>query len=293
LLRRLAMNTSGTGNACDAGCEPHAKAGLKSGRSPDNSGRPNPYMNVSAKPTKLRDIVLWRDMYRLEMGCQIIHDSIHERPGWTDEYMLFAAGTAVGYGSVAVAGPWKGRPTAYEFYVVPHQRLHVFEFFQALLEVGGALDIEVQSNDTLATTMLHAFAEQATSESILFHDKVCTSHRPTGATFRAPAAKEARDVPSDQLRWHGVVEVEGQVAASGGILFHYNRPYGDIYMGVAEPFRRRGLGSFLVQELKRVCYEGGHVPAARCNPNNAASRQTLQRAGFVPCGHILKGSVRR
>lgn len=249
-------------------------------------------MDVSAKATKLTDIVLWRDMYRLEMGCQIIHDSIHERPGWTDEYMLFAAGTAVGYGSVAVGGPWKGRPTAYEFYVVPHQRLHLFEFFHALLEVSGALSIEVQSNDTLATTMLHAFAELVTSESILFHDKVCTSHRPPGATFRAPAAKEARDVPVNQLRWHGVVEVEGQVAASGGILFHYNRPYGDIYMGVAEPFRRRGLGSFLVQELKRVCYEGGHVPAARCNPDNAASRRTLQRAGFVPCGHILKGSVR-
>jgi RimJ/RimL family protein N-acetyltransferase len=82
------------------------------------------------------------------------------------------------------------------------------------------------------------------------------------------------------------------VAASGGILFHYNRPYGDIYMETAEAFRRRGLGSFLVQELKRVCYEGGQVPAARCSPNNIASRRTLQRAGFVPCGHILKGAVR-
>jgi GNAT superfamily N-acetyltransferase len=90
----------------------------------------------------------------------------------------------------------------------------------------------------------------------------------------------------------GVVELDGQVAGSGGILFHYNRPYGDIYMDVAEPFRRRGAGSFLVQELKRVCYEGGHVPAARCNPANIASRRTLQKAGFVPCGHILTGSVR-
>jgi RimJ/RimL family protein N-acetyltransferase len=81
------------------------------------------------------------------------------------------------------------------------------------------------------------------------------------------------------------------VAASGGILFHYNRPYGDIFMETNESFRRRGLGAFLVQELKRVCYEGGHVPAARCNPNNVASRRTLQRAGFVPCGHILKGPV--
>ena len=81
------------------------------------------------------------------------------------------------------------------------------------------------------------------------------------------------------------------MAATGGILFHYNRPFGHIHLEVAEPFRRRGLGSFLVQELKRVCYEGGHVPAARCNIDNIASQRTLQKAGFVPCGHILKGSV--
>jgi GNAT superfamily N-acetyltransferase len=249
-------------------------------------------MEFVAEATELKDIVRWRDMYRLEMGCQIVHDSIHPRPGWTDEYMVSVAGAAVGYGSVAVSGPWRGSPTLYEFYVVPHQRLHLFDLFHALLEASGAVAIEVQSNDVLATTMLHAFSSQATSEAILFHDQVCTRHQPAGATFRRPTADEARDVARDQLEWCGVVEVGGEVAASGGILFHYNRPYGDIYMEVTEPFRRRGLGSFLVQELKRVCYEGGHVPAARCGPANVASRQTLQKAGFVPCGHILKGPVR-
>src|SRR5438445_9280978 len=47
----------------------------------------------------------------------------------------------------------------------------------------------------------------------------------------------------------------------------------------------------LVQELKRVCYEQGNVPAARCNPTNIASRNSLQKAGFDPCGHILSGPV--
>lgn len=250
-------------------------------------------MEVSARTTSFEDIIRWRDMHRLEMACQITHDSIHTRPGWTQEYLLLLEGNAVGYGSVAVAGPWIMKPTVYEFYVVPHQpRLHVFELFEALLAASRAVAIEVQSNDTLTTVMLHAFAENVASESILFHDKLATSLRPPGATFREPTASEAPDVPELHLKWCGVVEVEGKVAGSGGILFHYNRPYGDIYMEVAEPFRGRGLASFLVQELKRVCYEGGHVPAARCNPKNIASRRTLQRAGFVPCGHILTGSVR-
>jgi GNAT superfamily N-acetyltransferase len=163
--------------------------------------------------------------------------------------------------------------------------------FSALLRASGAILLEVQSNDSLATAMLHTFAQNVTSESILFHDKLTTSLLPPGATFRAATAADTPDVPRDQLKWHGVVEVEGKVAATGGILFHYNRPYGDIYMEVVESFRRRGLGSFLVQELKRVCYESGNVPGARCNPGNVASRRTLQKAGFVPCGHILNGSV--
>jgi GNAT superfamily N-acetyltransferase len=249
-------------------------------------------MIISAEASNLADIKPWRDMYRREMACQITKDSIHDRPGWTDEYTLFADGTAVGYASVAVGGPWKGTPTAYEFYVVPPQRLRLFELCRAFLSASGAVNMEVQSNDVLATTMLHTFAGPVTSESILFHDTITTANRPAGVAFRAPTAKEVPDVPPDQLEWHGVVDVDGQVAASGGILFHYNRPYGDIYMETAEPFRRRGFGAFLVQELKRVCYEGGHVPAARCNVGNVASRRTLQRAGFVPCGHILKGAVR-
>src|SRR5262249_56984782 len=128
---------------------------------------------------------------------------------------------------------------------------------------------------------------------VLFHDKVTTTHALPDAHFRRATPEDAAQIAQQQLdpgaRW--LVAVGGVVAAAGDILFHYNRPYGDIYMKVGGSFRRRGVGTYLVQELKRICYKGGSVPAARCNPQNIASRQTLQRAGFVPCGHIVKGTV--
>lgn len=250
-----------------------------------------PGMELSAEATDAGDVFPWRDMYRLEMNCQIIHDSIHSRPGWTQEYLLFIGGVPVGYGSIAIDGPWKGKPTVYEFYLLPHHRWCAFELFRTLLTASGAVMINVQTNDSLITVMLHTFAHDVTTESILFHDKLTTALSPPGATFRRATGAEVPDVSRDQLKWYGVVEVDGKAAATGGILFHYNRPYGDIYMDVIESFRRRGLGSFLVQELKRVCYEGGNIPAARCNPHNIASRLALQKAGFVPCGNILNGSV--
>jgi hypothetical protein len=47
----------------------------------------------------------------------------------------------------------------------------------------------------------------------------------------------------------------------------------------------------MVQELKRICYEMGKIPAARCSITNVASRQTMQKAGMLPCCRLLVGDV--
>ena len=250
-------------------------------------------MELAAKLTTFEEIGSWRELYQQEMNCQIIHDSIPCRPGWRLEYLLSAGETPVGYGSIAVAGPWKDKSTLYEFFVLPYYRSRLFDLFSVLLAASGAKRIETQCNDSLLTAMLHTFACDVVSESILYHDKLTTAIAPAEASFRRAIASAAPNLRAAQLVPHGGVEVGGVVAAKGGILFHYNRPYGDIYMEVAEAFRRRGLGSYLVQELKRVGYERGNIPSARCSPKNIASRKTLQKAGFVPCGHILSGSVPR
>lgn len=248
-------------------------------------------MDLSARPVTFDQIASLRKPYRIEMDCQIIHDSIHTRPGWTVEYILHAGAAQAGYGSVAVAGPWQGKPTLYEFYVAPEFRPRMFDLFEVLLSVSGVTLIETQSNAPLLTVMLFTFSRSVVSESILFRDQLVTAHSPSGAAFRRATSRDLPQLSPDQLDAHGVVELDGTVAATGGILFHYNPPYGDIYMEVAEPFRRKGLGSYLVQELKRLCYQRGNIPSARCNPKNLASRKTLQKAGFVPCGHIIGGSV--
>ena len=250
-------------------------------------------MEISAKPVCVQEILPWRDLYRQEMNCQIVHDSLHSREGWTQPYLLTAGGAAAGYASILVGGPWTGKRTAFEFYVVPEQRSRVFDLFRYFLTTSGATGIQAQTNDALLSVMLHTWGCEITSEKIVFEDKLTTAHSPVGVTFRSVTAGDAARILKHQREPDGdwVLEVDGAIAATGGILFHYNRPYGDIYMEVAEPFRRRGLGCYLVQELKKVCHELGSVPCARCNTTNIASRKTLQKAGFIPCAHILSGTV--
>ncbi len=45
-------------------------------------------MPIHVRVTQFEEIASLREQYRQEMNCQIIHDSIHERPGWTKEYGL-------------------------------------------------------------------------------------------------------------------------------------------------------------------------------------------------------------
>ena len=234
-----------------------------------------------------------RTRYRQEMNCQIVKDSIHTRAGWSLTYALGIDEALAGFGTVAIAGPWTGKPTILEFYVLPEHRARAFDLFEAFVDASGARLMEIQSNDLLLAAMLHAFARDVTSEAIVFRDGVTTALQVNGAVLQ-PLTSDDEVRASIAERQGGpefLLHVDGAPAGKGGILFHYNRPYGDVYMEIDESFRGRGLGAYLVQELKRQAYEIGSIPAARCSTNNRASRKTLQRAGFIPYAHILNGTL--
>src|ERR1700759_3205614 len=89
-------------------------------------------MGINVKRVQVAEILPWRELYRAEMNCQIIHDWLHAREGWTEPYLLALDGETVGYGSIAVACPWTGTRTIFEFYVVEKYRSRFFEAFEAL-----------------------------------------------------------------------------------------------------------------------------------------------------------------
>lgn len=248
-------------------------------------------MNIEVTSVSVAEILPLRERYRREMDCQIVHDSFAER-GASHAYLVRAGGEVAGYGLVARR---YDPDTAHEFYLLPEYRAAALPAFRELLAVSDATRIMAQSNDRLLTLMLYDCATNVTSDVILFEDAFTSRLTCPSGTLRPVTAADGErlrelrlDAESDWL-----VECDGVPVATGGVLFHYNPPYGDVYMGVAEAFRRRGFGSFLVQELKRTCREQGRTPAARCNVANVASRATLQKAGLLPCARILQGEVAR
>src|SRR6266581_9467554 len=102
-------------------------------------------MQVQAKLSAAPDVLPFRERYREEMNCQIVHDSIHRRTGWTLTYGLELDALSVGFGSVAIGGPWKDKPTLFEFYVLPEHRTRAFDLFEALRAATDARFMEIQS----------------------------------------------------------------------------------------------------------------------------------------------------
>lgn len=247
---------------------------------------------IEVVPVPLGTILPLRDEYRRLMNCQIVHDSWHRR-GFTQSYLLTVNGETAGHAAMGGA-PREVRDIVKEFYLRPSFREFALPLFRQLVAVSAAKRIEAQTNDVLLSLMFADCATDWASETILFSDQLATSlPAPAGVTFRELSEADRAGVFEHKVEPVGNwgLELDGDVVATGGLLYHYNPPYGDIFMEVAEPFRRRGFGGYLVQEVKRECYASGHLPGARCFHTNVGSRGALQRAGMLPCGRILKGRL--
>lgn len=248
-------------------------------------------MKIDLSRVEVSEIMPLRELYRREMNCQIIHDSFPRR-GFSEAYLVRERGEVAGYGLVA----HRHYPdTVHEFFVLPGHQAAALPLFRALLETSRATRIMAQTNDRLLLLLLYDCASGIEGERILFGDAL-TTHLPSPSGNLLPVGEADRerlrelklDTDADWM-----IELDGTPLATGGLLFHYNPPYGDLYLDVHPAYRGRGLGSYLVQELKRIGYAMGKVPAARCSLSNTASRRTLEKAGMLPCGRTLIGDVVR
>ena len=248
-------------------------------------------MELRAVRTTLKEIQSLRLLYLQEINAQVRYNACHER-GWTDPYLLTANGLPVGYGSVK-GQEIKGRDTVFECYIIPPFRSMGNELFAELLRESAVRYIECQTNDPILPAMLYNFGHQIQSPVILFREGSVTRYSRPGVIFRPRQDADILFEHHHEPEGDYVLEVEGKIVASGGFMTHYNPPFADIYMEVTGGFRQRGLGSYIVQQVKRECYLAGKVPSARCNMENVASKATMLKAGLVIAGYMLLGEVKK
>jgi GNAT superfamily N-acetyltransferase len=248
-------------------------------------------MNIEIERADYKELESMRELYCAEANTQVVHYSFLGRR-LADVYAARMDGEIAGYGAIANKY-YEGR--VIEFHVLGDFRDRAAAIFSGLIAASNAVGIEAQTNIPLMLAMLQEFGTNIVKEHLLFHDGLTTQLECPDGVFRRRVEADGPGMfgrPEETLsQW--VVETRGAIVAAGGFLTHYNPPYGDLFMETAEDARRRGFGSHVVQELKKICYASGKKPAARCNPENIASRKTLEKAGMLVCGEILAAEIKK
>jgi GNAT superfamily N-acetyltransferase len=248
-------------------------------------------MIVEVAKTHLSEISALRNLFLQENNFQIRYNACHER-GWTDSYIIKYDNEKIGYGSIKGQENNVDRDTVFEFYIIPSFRNLSSEVFLELLHSSKANFIECQSNDILLTSLLYEFGQNISSNVILFGEDFTSNLNMESILFRRRNEDDAVFEHKAEPVGDFVLERNKEIIATGGFLLHYNIPFADLYMEVKEDCRRQGLGSFLIQEIKKQCYLSGRVPAARTGMENIASKTTLLKAGLKIAGYMLLGQIK-
>ena len=244
-------------------------------------------MNLKVTRTNLEEIRRFRDLFLYENKFQFVYNKCHDY-NWADTYLFITDKTKIGYGSVWGKDKREDRDTIFEFYLTAPYKKFASTVFPKFIAASNVTHIECQSNDLFLSSMLYEYARNINAEAILFEDHYTTDLKIEGATFK-------KTKPGDDTRFDPneyVLEINGEIVATGGFVRNYNLPYIDMFMEVKEDYRQKGFGSFIVQELKKEAYLQKRVPAARCNIDNKASKATLLKAGLKVCGCILVGEIK-
>ncbi len=179
------------------------------------------------------ELVSWREQFRRQVSGQIVHDSLHVRSGWTQSFILNAGGSAVGYGAVAISGPWQGTRTVFEFYLTPTHQAQAADFFEEFIRFSEATHFEIQTDPPLLRTLADKYVKTWTTDRIVFRDEQTTSRSaPLGAILRKSTAADSPRIFTHHVEPVGdyLVELGGEIVATGGWLSHYNPPHRDLYM---------------------------------------------------------------
>jgi GNAT superfamily N-acetyltransferase len=248
-------------------------------------------MTLDIIKTSLKEILYLRSLFLQENNFQIRYNATHER-GWTDSYIFIFNNEKIGYGAIKGNENHNDRDTIFEFYLIPSFRNIASNIFLELLYTSKASFIECQSNNFLLTSLLYQYGQNISSNKILFEDNFTSNIKADTALFRRRNESDVIFEHTMEPVGDYVLEVNKQIVGTGGFLLHYNMPFADLFMEVEDSHRKKGLGSFLIQELKRQCYLAGRVPAARCNIDNFASKSTLTKAGLKIAGFMLFSEIK-
>jgi hypothetical protein len=125
--------------------------------------------------------------------------------------------------------------------VIPPFRKYAASLFRELISFSGSKYIECQSNDLLLSAMLNEFSRDVRSDVVLFESHSVTKYDIPNSVVRPTRAGDQVFEHTVEPLGDYVLEVEGEIVATGEFMLHYNVPFADLYMEVRKDCRRQDM----------------------------------------------------
>ena len=219
-----------------------------------------------------------------------LEEQVHVRDNET--HLLSRGGRRIGYCCV-------DRPNRLllQFFIVPEASAFSVGAFESMLAEIDVACAYVTTRDPLALSLALTFQKSVALESFLFDHCTDTEIPLDGVSdprLRRAAPADAAQIVAVSGDFYGDVESEIDqrrlyvlhgADALLGVGYRNSRfcsgQSANLGIYTNPSFRRRNVGTFLVQELAKRCRKDGVVPIAACYHENLASKRTLEKAGFV------------
>lgn len=190
------------------------------------------------------------------------------------------------------------------FHVVEPYRAQAQEIFRWVVSMYGIQQAMTSTIEPLYCSLCQALQRSSTLQNYLFrdHQRIEGSSDPGTSSFRKADKTELADLVrfyrantegsggwiegflDERLKREELfVLSDGQsVVATGECIPSQSQPpYADLGMVVAQAYRGRGLGSFMLIQMKHHAYAAGWKPICSCAASNRASKKAIERAGFI------------
>ncbi|BDF53497.1 hypothetical protein CE91St24_32080 [Odoribacteraceae bacterium] len=246
-------------------------------------------------PTTLHLLASWRNTYLDSLPyAQDMHSEsmISWMPGITC-YLISSSDKPVGYIIL------NGSNELVEFFLDKNILIQKEQVFSEIIEKFKIKNVYCKSFDQVLLSCCHRFSDSSKMVGYLFQDYNIPCNIALDDTIAVRLAT-MKDVPflnsfENEMLDDGeeidpyiqnnsvYMFMKGDELVGCGYLFNIipGRIHWDVGMWVNQVFRRKGYGTQIISYLMKYCFDNGFVPTAGCAEDNAASRLTLEKCGFV------------
>ncbi len=251
---------------------------------------------IQFSPTTLHSLEAWRNKYLESLNyAQDMHSEsmISWMPGATC-WFLNTNDTPTGYIILNNVNE------LVEFYLANDLLTQKEIIFSRVIENFGIKSVYCKSFDQVLLTCCHKFSGSSKLTGYLFQDynvqvegisldntidvrPATMDDIPFLKSFENELMEEGEEI-EPYIRNNSVyMFMKGKELVGCGYLFNIipGRVHWDVGMWVNQPFRRRGYGAQIISYLMKYCFDNGFLATAGCAEDNAASRLTLEKCGFV------------